>query len=266
MANITTELVKHKKDTKESQDQAVKQVLLLEQGDAQEDLRIANALGKNHSISRAQTEMGKKLELETLDGKYAGNVYTLKQIKGLAKKYNMRFLPSKHFCGNLDTEVIAKLKAFSRETNTEITDGALQHNFYILAPESCFVLQENIVINERKPVDPALFYKIDDDHYRLVHQWGSDFNLWNRYQGFKHSDRSNYVWANLLEYVLIAAVILLPAFYFFGSRWYTWVALGVAVILGGVLVSGCSDPKDTLSDTFHDGKWRSQVKTTVINQ
>ena len=137
MSNITKELSASKKadNLKLQQDNAVKAVLLLENKDSQEDLRIANALGAHNAISRAQTELGKKLEMEKLDKMYVGNVFTREQVQNLARKYNLRFLSSNNYCGSLDVEAISKLKEFSKQTDVTLADGNLKYNFFILAPE-----------------------------------------------------------------------------------------------------------------------------------
>lgn len=257
MANITKELNKSKvQSTENQQDEAVKIVRLLENGDSQEDLRIANALGSNHSIAVAQTEMGKKLEMEKLDGMYKGNVFTKQQIKDLARKYNMRFLQSKFYCGNIDTEVIAKIKQFSKETNTEITDGNLKYKFFILAPEECFGLTVKKI--PKKDPDPAIFYQIDDDHYRMIHQWGNDFNIFNRIEGIMHQSRLGAFSMFLVQLALLLVggmtIVDLCISYDFGW-WYL-----VPSIVSLILAICMSEPGVLHESELHESKWNSSEK------
>lgn len=207
MANIATSLQADKKRLHErvNTDEAVKQVKLLENNAAAEDIRLATALGSKNSISRQQTRKGALMHLENLDKQYVGNVFTLEQIKRLAMLYDMRFLQSRHYCGEIDLGVITKLKQFSAETGTEITDGNLQHNFYILAPEKCFNLKR--IEKVKRVPDPALFYKIDETHYRLIHQWGTDFNIFNRIAGLNWKNRRSKFWVH--QFTMVLPVILL---------------------------------------------------------
>jgi hypothetical protein len=259
MSNITTELKtsKEKEVIEMNGDSAVKAVLLLEQGDSAEDLRIANALGSSNNIARAQTELGKKMELEKLDGKFAGNVFTVDQIKALAGKYNLRFLRSGLYCGNLDVVAIQKIKEFSRETGTAITDGALKYNFFILAPGKCFNLKaiEKVKVDP----DPAIFYKIDDDHYRLIHQWGNDFSIWNRIAGWNWLKPATKFWVNLIAFSLIFCGLVFVTGLFvplFTSKWAYSIALAVAVIISNISAFGGFWEKEY----FHDNKWNSDAK------
>lgn len=142
--NITKELQKQKQavDLNYEMDNAVKTVLLLENKSAQEDLAIAKGLGGNNSITRGLNEKGKMLEMVKLNTLYKGDVFTLAQIKVIAKKYNLRFLNSKFYCGNLPVEALSKMKTFSKETNTELNTANLSYNFFILGPEKCFKLEK----------------------------------------------------------------------------------------------------------------------------
>lgn len=255
--NITKELIesKVKTSTKTEQDSAVVAVKLLEAGDSMEDLRIANALGRNHNIARAQTELGRKLEMEKLDGQYAGNVYSLKQIRDLAAKYNMRFLQSKHYCGNLDVMAIQKIKEFHKETGVNIEDANLKYMFFILAPEDCFDLET--VKRMRHDPDPAIFYKIDENHYRLIHQWGNDFNIFNRIAGWNWSSREGKLLVSLVSYLLIGMLLTMGVDLFVTMpKWiYAPVALFLVVISFTNAYSSFWDDAD-----FHSVKWNSTSK------
>ena len=196
--SILKELNKSKKAMLTEDNEIISSVKLLMDGDAAEDLRISRALGRNHSLARAEVMVGKKIELEKLDAGYGGNVFKVEDIKNLCIKYHLRFLKTEYFAGHLDVEVFAKLKAFSKETNTEITTGNLERKFYILAPSESFTLKENRL--PRISDDPAIFYKIDEDHYRLIHKWGADFTPLRYLKGL--------MWRNAaLTYWLVFAMI-----------------------------------------------------------
>lgn len=223
MSNITKELKnsKNKQEEQLNNNDVVKEVKLLMAADSAEDLRIFRALGKHHSIAVSETELGKKLELEKLDNKFAGNVFTRNQIKKLAIKYNLRFLQSKYYKGKIDVQVAGKIKEFAKETNTEITNGNLEYNFYILAPENSFKLREVTTLKIWDDKDPAIFYKIDDDHYRLIHKWGSDFTINNRIAGLL-----NYNWwtAFFVIYLMAAPILVSASYLIFNKLWIGFVA------------------------------------------
>jgi hypothetical protein len=256
MSNITREL-NQKKDASKSLlngDFAVEQFKLLEAGDAAEDTRIANALGTKHSIARAQEKLGKVLAVEHLDKKFKGNIFTVDQIKELAGKYNLRFLQTQHYCGDLDLGVITKIKEFNKETGTEINDAALRYNFYILAPEKCFKLE---TFKKEKPApDPAIFYKVNDDHYRLIHQWGTDFSIWRKIAGWNWKNRDTKFNLNLVISTIFMVLLmntLITAFSL--SAWF------YCFVLLGVIYSSIKCYSDIYEDEeFHEKKWNSHKK------
>ena len=43
-----------------------------------------------------------------------------------------------------------------------------------------------------RELDPVLFYKIDDQHYRLIHKWGNDFTVLRRIKGYVYDNVDNY--------------------------------------------------------------------------
>ena len=227
--------------------EAVKAVKLLENQDAQEDLRIAKALGDN-SITRAMEEKGKMLQLERLDGKYLGNVFTIGQIEEVAKKFHLRFLPAKMYKGELPLDVIRELKGFAKDANVNISDTALEYNFKVLAPATCFRLTKKPV-----PVDPGLFYMIDDTHYRLVKHWGADFGVWNRVRGMVLQSTRSLVITLWVSFFMIAENILL----YFWPTMPVWLSL---IVLVATFFIALWVEDDALEGYTHKDTWRSEHK------
>ena len=251
--NITKELEKQKTadQTEMQADANIKAVLLLEEGDSSEDIRLAKALGSNNSIMRGLESKGRMIELEDLRNKYKGDIFTRDQIKEVARKFNLRFLTTKYYCGNIPVETLSKLKAFGKETNTSLSEGNMMYNFYILAPEKCFKLDE--VKKMKVDPDPALFFKIDDNTYRMIHQWGQDFTIANRISGWIWQSRFNlWLVAMILTVAPVATIIhYLPihaAFYL--------IALVVGIIVSIFILN------DEITDDheFHEEKWNSSHK------
>lgn len=179
----------------------LKEVKLLLQGEASEDARILRGLSNNSNFSRIERETGKVLELEKMDEKYAGKVFTLEQIKELAVDYHLRFLPASYYTGSFDAEVAAKIKEFARVTLAPIDDYSLQRSYFILAPQELFALKDERYITKREQ-DPAIFYRIDNEHYRLIHKWGNDFTIFRYLQGFR--------WKNFKQHWLYNTFMVMP--------------------------------------------------------
>lgn len=218
MISLDKELQK-KKDEQQTvvqQGDAVQQVKLLMEGEATEDMRILRALGKNHTLVRAQEDYGKQLELENLEKAFHGKVFTVDQIKSLCVQYRLRFLSTRFFIGNMDIEAVAKIKEFAKATNSSIDNASIEYKMFILAPPEQFALSRKQIEKIPKRVidrDPVLFYKIDDTHYKMLHKWGNDFSIARFIEGFQYRSFWNFVTvraAKLLPLVAIATTLLLP--------------------------------------------------------
>lgn len=236
----------------DKKNEIISDVKLLLDNDSSEDLRIANALGKNHSLAVARNKIGMQIELNELDEKYAGKVYRVEDIKALCIKYHMRFLKSEYFSGHLDVTAIHKIKEFAKQTGTEITDGNLQHNFFILAPNESFELKQERM--PRKSDDPAIFYKIDEVHYKLIHKWGIDFTLLRMWKGLMwRSLRMRYWLVTFISMLSIAALIFILGL----SYWFMFLsALGFGISgLYNVKFWDMSYP----DNFFSPKKWNSNV-------
>jgi hypothetical protein len=161
--------------------------LLLEAGTA--DYQILRDMGMHRSIQRNIDLKGRKMELEKLEEQY-GQIFTVDEIKNLACKYALKFLRSDEYSGEVDVEMLAKIKEFSKESGIDMNGAKLQYNFFILAPQAAFVLK-----NKPDPIprDPILFYRIDENHFRLIHKWGNDLSNWRRLIGWKYTNELTYI-------------------------------------------------------------------------
>jgi hypothetical protein len=205
--NLEEKLNQEKKKDNQPLD-TVKEVKLLLAGDESEDLRILRNLSENSEINRIEKVTQNKLELENLESSYDGNVFTYEQIKKLAIDYHLRFLSARQFIGNFDVEVASKIKEFSKRTNTSIDDHSLKTKFFILGPEEVFTLENVKFVEPKKQIDPVLFYKIDNDHYRLIHKWGNDFTILRYLEGHKWKSFWNYFFFSLAKCLPIFAFIM----------------------------------------------------------
>jgi len=203
---------------------SVQEVKLLLAGEDQEDKRILRNLGSNSTVMQLENFKGDNIQWENLEKEY-GQVFTIDQIKQLAVDYRLRFLNSNHFVGDMDREVTAKIKEFSKATGVKLDDSTLRYNFYILSVPSSFSLTTVRATRfeewkERRrlaALDPVLFYKIDDTHYRLIHQWGKEFTTWRRILGYRWRNHNTYRTTNF--FFLVPTFSLLMALIFPGAIW-----------------------------------------------
>lgn len=204
--NLEESLKNEKKKDMEVMD-SVKEVILLLAGEESEDTRILRSLSENSELSRVERITQTALEIEKLESSYTGDVYTLEQIKKLAIDYRLRFLCSRYFTGKFDVEVAAKIKEFSKENNISMNEYQLKNNFFILGPKEVFDIKDEKYVNP-KPLDPVLFYKLDDNHYRLIHKWGNDFTILRYLEGFKWKSFWNYFWVMMFAFFPIFSFIV----------------------------------------------------------
>lgn len=259
--------------------QAVKDVKLLLVGEENEDARILRGIGANSTFVKIEEERGKQIELENLEKEYAGGVFTTAQIEKLALKYRLRFLNSSLFSAHIDVEVSAKIKEFAKKANVDLDTYSLQTRFMILAPAECFNLEifnftqkkierqkEEALRLRQLMLDPLLFYKIDDDKYRLVHKWGNDFSIVRRIEGYK--------WRNLNTFWTFNFFMLLPVICFLGAWifspvfiishpvWYVAIMLLVNSLMASAFNAGVTDKGwfDEEGGFFSEEAWKSNQK------
>ena len=166
----------------------IKEVKLLLAGESTEDARILRGLSNNSQFNRIENLRGKQIELENFEKDFDGKVYTKEQIKTLCIDYHLRFLQSRLYTGAYDVEVAAKIKDFAKTTLAPIDDFTLGRRYFVMAPQEMFSLVTEKYVSKadlRRQQDPAIFYQIDENHYRLVHKWGNDFTIFRLIEGFR---------------------------------------------------------------------------------
>ena len=148
--------------------------LLREQGEQEE--RLIQQLG----LQRSLTQINDPRQRQRFNKQFAGEVYCLDDIRQVCIDYRMRMLPSHRYHGPIDPEFGPKLRNFQRKH--ELTQDDLEHDFFIVAPAETFGLEQR----QRPLVDPLLLYRIDDQHYKMVHQWGGDLHPLRYLQSWRH--------------------------------------------------------------------------------
>jgi hypothetical protein len=270
--SIEKELEKHSQVKKEQFNlDPLNEVKLLLNGDSTEDSRILRGLSKNSQFNRVEKVRGEQLELEKLEEGFQGKVYTVAEVKKLAVDYHLRFLPSMHYTGTYDVEVAAKIKDFAKATNSPIDDWSLGRRFYVLAPTNMFDLQDEKYLSKadlRRMADPAIFFQIDEKHYRLIHKWGNDFTVFRHLEGFR--------WSSFLNHFLFNTAIIMPIVAFFLSLvtgnwmahvidnhpagfWFVMIIPSVAISWFGFSLWK-QDEGDVIEGFFSKDSWNSDRK------
>ena len=111
---------------------------------------------------------------------YNGEVYHVNDVRQVCVHYRMRMLPSRRYHGPIDPEFGLKLNRFQRKH--QLADDDLKRDFFVVAPAETFELEKR----QRPLVDPLLLYRIDEQHYRLVHQWGGDLHPLRYLRAWRH--------------------------------------------------------------------------------
>lgn len=155
---------------------------------------LLGTLGFDYKIHEAQAV---KKEREQFKHLPAERIFDLSAIKATCIEYGLRCLPTRHFKGQLDSRLGAKLEEFKRLCGGELPKVDWEENltpmdvtllgiwggaetartprrtgfqatqFFICAPADQFVLQD-------KPKDPLLFCRLSMDKFFLLHKWGDD--------------------------------------------------------------------------------------------
>lgn len=240
------------------------EVKLLLESNETEKTRILRGLSQNSQINRVEKVVGKQLELEKLENSYDGRVYDISQIKNLCMDYNLRFLSSQFYTGIYDVEVAGKILEFSTKTNTNLTEYELKNSFFIMAPEEMFALKDEKYITKRQ-LDPAIFYKIDNQHYRLIHKWGDDFTVFRLLSGIRN--RSWWHFQIFNTFATLPVVALLLAVIFGGLTWLNYpITFTSASLLTSFTFSyfrwgwGRHDEGDEIEGFFNPHNWNDSSK------
>lgn len=256
--NIEKELL-NKRESRNTD--PIKEVQLLLSDKSQKDMEMLGFLAENSTLIAAQADVGKRIELENLDKSY-GKTFHIDEIEELAIQYRLRFLESSRFTGNMDVDVIAKIKEFSKETNTSIDEYTLSRRFFILAPPEMFNLDEVRRINTK---DPAIFYQIDSNHYRLIHKWGNDFSIFRRILGWKWKNFNNkrhfYLLFTLPIMTFMLSSLFDTEFIIESPISFGIVSFILSYVLAIFINSGTTrDPFDHHADYFTPFNWNSTDK------
>ena len=213
--SIDKELEKASQEHKEKFNlDPINEVKLLLENNSHEDARILRGLSNNSQFNRIEKVRGEQIELENLENEYEGKVYKIEQIEKLCVDYRLRFLQSKYYTGSYDVEVAAKIKDFAKATKSPIDEYTLGRRFFMMAPAEMFSLRDEKYVSKaelRRQADPAIFFQIDEKHFRLIHKWGNDFTIFRLIEGYRWKSWWSHQWFNT---VMISPIIAMLFFLF----------------------------------------------------
>lgn len=248
----------------------INEVKLLLAGESSEDARILRGLSNNSQFNRIEKVRGEQIELENLENEYEGKVYKIEQIEKLCVDYRLRFLQSKYYTGSYDVEVATKIKEFAKSTQSPIDEYTLGRRFFMMAPQEMFELRDEKYISKaelRRQADPAIFYQIDEKHFRLIHKWGDDFTIFRLIEGFRWKSWWTHQWFNTVMFSpIIAAIYFLcfesPAAQFENHLILNTFAIGLVSFVLALLLFGVwkQDEGEAIKGYFTKTNWNSDSK------
>jgi hypothetical protein len=278
-ANLVKELENSllKRKSADKKNDVLDEVKGLLEYDTTRDVHILRSIGQQSTLAQSETERGAVLEIEKKEQFYSGKVFTKEQIVALAVKYRLKFLQSKHYTKYIPPSVIPEIKEMERHISTQmnidraarenctleeylektnggikysVDDHCLKNNFYILAPANMFKLEKATAFSI-KAKDPVMFYTDNEQHFRLVKKWGSDFTIFRRVLGWLTKSVSRQVFLYLL---LFAAITLSLSIMINWAFMWSWL---VAAIVFVIIFIPCEVEID---DDFAGGKYTTSLK------
>lgn len=231
---LDKELEKIKKRNKtefENSEEGLSEIRLLLENNAKEEIQALKALGMTDSIDKIENRKGNFLTRESFEGQY-GRVFTEAEIKELCINYKLRFLESNRYNGPISPEIGAAVARFCKKNEISLNNGAYGHKFMIAAPKEYFRLDSRKEFNaermqELMKNDPLLFYKIDSNHYSLIHQWGNTFTYGRYFKAFFSRDSFNAIACSLV--ITIGIMMFLTSWMFGASaaQFFSTIVLGI---------------------------------------
>lgn len=259
MANLVKELKIKAIDRQRTLEQlsAVTEATRLIAEKGAEDMNILREMGMHSSVMRDVNLHGRKLELEQFDKKY-GEVYTIEDIKSVACKYALKLLRSDCYNGEIDPVMLQKIKQFFVDSGIEMNKAKLGFNMFVLAAPGSFALTDRPI----PPKDPILFYKLDQDHYRMIHKWGADLTMWRYIRGIKNSCRAGYLTYWFVKFSLMITTIPFLLYWFALCHVNkVWMALPIISTIVCIIISLVRTTDDDYGGRF--APWKDEWTTTI---
>lgn len=148
------------------------------------------------------------------------NIFTLSEIKDLCIRYNLRFLDSSLFKGEVPIDAINKIKYIEDTTDQSLT------KFSIMAPAKRFNLED-------ENSDPLLFADLGNSQFLFIHKWGNDLKWYNQLLSFPTQSYMHLA-GTMVFFTLVLSLLVpnswlstieVPYFNFFRVLFFFWVSI-----------------------------------------
>jgi len=213
--NLREELEKSRKISIDESNKIVDTSKLLLATNEKEERNVLAHLGLDKNLKQVEKVRGINLERERFETSFEAKVFNISEIKELACEYGLRFLPSTKFKWTPEKKEIREVSRFARINDLDILTAEKgrskdAENFMMLAPDSEFNLDDREAPERPIPPnrDPALFYKVAEGQYALVHQWGNDFSIMRLANSWRKRNMTNKIIHRQILFTGLSAVIL----------------------------------------------------------
>ena len=149
--------------------------ILRQQGE--QEVRLVGQLGLRRSLEQINDNQYHRF----LHQQFRGSVYHVDDIRQVCVHYRMRMLPSHRYCGPIDPEFGPTLA--SLPAGLQPDGRGTRRATSLLWPRPKRSTSKK---RQRPLIDPLLLYRIDGQHYRVVHQWGGDLHPLRYLRAWRH--------------------------------------------------------------------------------
>mgnify|MGYP000865766442 CR=1 FL=1 len=202
MAKVLKELENLKSDRLEQQNQVVDSARLLLAQNESEERSVLHGIGLDMELTKAEDNIELSILNKNYSDKYGVEIYHIDELRKLGMKYRLFMKPAFLYRGTIPPDLGSLLNRFVKEHNLYLSQESKTNDanrFLIMAPPRMFKDYKPIhkkirhMIDEsyenfqkmlKAPVDPLLFYRVDNTHYALLKKWGNDLSLTRRVLGF----------------------------------------------------------------------------------
>lgn len=262
--NLEEQLINSKQKTIENfkkkeqiNNKLLQQVEHLLQEDYKQDVELLSSIGFDAAIENSQKLVAEKEQFKDLMKLNNSRIFSLGEIKSIAIKYYLRFLPIQVYKGSLPAELPQKIREF-RELNLEVSkynsfldrDRYNLEEFYILAPRDSFELQE-------KPKDPLLFAKLENGSYYLIHKWGNDLNV------FRYINTFLFYRSVTIRYISTSLIYFIPlivANWLLFINWYMTIPLIAFIVAILCIITAFYNNECEPMNVYSKDVWNSKYK------
>lgn len=220
--NLNSELTSEKYEVQQKfrQIENNREVKLLMAHDSQADVKVLRILNLDRNIRKVEKVREQKIQLEDYESKFDGMIFTEEMLENLAINYRLKLLNTNFYTGHIDSLTAPRLREFMDNNKISYETSGYADQFFILGPSEDFSKEDKEVKSKKSAM---AFYKVDRNHYRLIHKWGNNFSLWRYVRAWKYRNAKTFVF-NL--FIFISFFLLSAVGYCFPEintfSWFSW--------------------------------------------